>query len=432
MLKDGAKPVAHLAGRAQPRDRHQGARVFLGDPVIEHGGEFYISRATSRPPAAAPAARPLRAAPAPAARHRDRCRPRRHRPRHGEPEARHDGEDLHARRRAEAAALLEKAGYKVMMIRETDVTSRRRTARRSRTSGRRPLRQHPLQLALPEHQDDGRRGHVFPPGPALDRFLEPGQEGRLRAGGPPINAFAAWNTVLAGALHRRLLDALHSGDRGEKFEHLAVLRGLVPGRPRRAGVPLERRRGRPPRDPAYRDTIAGAIFAGIQDYADEIRRLHPIAGGRRRRPQGPAPGGARRPTARFAARPPPGHEPPAARQPRTGAPLPQAGHLPGREGSRTSDRPRPPRLHPDRPDQRLRADARPHPAQPGRRATARAGSCATCTARGAGGLGPEERTAFEHHLPSTDILVAFPLEAWPHLQAAMRARTKERSAWSGA
>jgi uncharacterized protein YcaQ len=49
----------------------------------------------------------------------------------------------------------------------------------------------------------------------------------------------------------------------------------------------------------------------------------------------------------------------------------------------------------------------------------------------AGGLGPEERTAFEHHLPSTGILVAFPLDAWPHLHAAMRARTKERSAWMG-
>ncbi len=46
-------------------------------------------------------------------------------------------------------------------------------------------------------------------------------------------------------------------------------------------------------------------------------------------------------------------------------------------------------------------------------------------------LAAEERTAFEHHLPSTHVLVAFPLEAWPHLHAAMRARTTERSAWMG-
>lgn len=43
----------------------------------------------------------------------------------------------------------------------------------------------------------------------------------------------------------------------------------------------------------------------------------------------------------------------------------------------------------------------------------------------------ERRTAFEHHLPSTGILVALELDAWPHLQTAMRARTKRDSAWSG-
>lgn len=42
-----------------------------------------------------------------------------------------------------------------------------------------------------------------------------------------------------------------------------------------------------------------------------------------------------------------------------------------------------------------------------------------------------ERTAFEHHLPATGVLVAFGLEAWPHLQAAMRTRTRQSGAWSG-
>lgn len=44
---------------------------------------------------------------------------------------------------------------------------------------------------------------------------------------------------------------------------------------------------------------------------------------------------------------------------------------------------------------------------------------------------PAARTAFEHHLPDSGILVAFPLDAWPHLLAAMRARTRRTSAWSG-
>jgi uncharacterized protein len=46
-------------------------------------------------------------------------------------------------------------------------------------------------------------------------------------------------------------------------------------------------------------------------------------------------------------------------------------------------------------------------------------------------LPAEERTAFEHHMPSSSNLVAFPLDAWPHLHAAMGERTRLRSAWMG-
>ena len=41
------------------------------------------------------------------------------------------------------------------------------------------------------------------------------------------------------------------------------------------------------------------------------------------------------------------------------------------------------------------------------------------------------RTAFEHHLPDTQVLVAFPVAAWPHLLGAMRQRTRRAGAWSG-
>ena len=43
----------------------------------------------------------------------------------------------------------------------------------------------------------------------------------------------------------------------------------------------------------------------------------------------------------------------------------------------------------------------------------------------------DRRIAFEHHLPATSLLVAFGLEAWPHLLAAMRTRTRRSGAWSG-
>jgi uncharacterized protein YcaQ len=52
-------------------------------------------------------------------------------------------------------------------------------------------------------------------------------------------------------------------------------------------------------------------------------------------------------------------------------------------------------------------------------------------AAGGGALPAERRTAFEHHLPSTHILVALEAEAWPHLRRAMRERSRRAGAWSG-
>ena len=41
------------------------------------------------------------------------------------------------------------------------------------------------------------------------------------------------------------------------------------------------------------------------------------------------------------------------------------------------------------------------------------------------------REAFEHHLPDSSNLAALPLDAWPHLQVAMRARERSDSTWCG-
>jgi hypothetical protein len=48
-----------------------------------------------------------------------------------------------------------------------------------------------------------------------------------------------------------------------------------------------------------------------------------------------------------------------------------------------------------------------------------------------GSLAAEERRAFEHHLPSTNVLAALPLDAWPHLRAAMLERSARPNAWLG-
>src|SRR5947208_9197834 len=46
-------------------------------------------------------------------------------------------------------------------------------------------------------------------------------------------------------------------------------------------------------------------------------------------------------------------------------------------------------------------------------------------------LAANQRKAFEHHLPHSNVLAALPFEAWPHLIAAMRHRAKRASWWSG-
>lgn len=50
---------------------------------------------------------------------------------------------------------------------------------------------------------------------------------------------------------------------------------------------------------------------------------------------------------------------------------------------------------------------------------------------GATTLATASRMAFEHHVPGTGILVAFPLDAWPHLLGAMRRWSLGRGAWAG-
>src|SRR5439155_16842549 len=46
-------------------------------------------------------------------------------------------------------------------------------------------------------------------------------------------------------------------------------------------------------------------------------------------------------------------------------------------------------------------------------------------------LTPAERSAFEHHLPGSNVLAALTLDAWPHLLAAMRRRSRGMRSWSG-
>jgi N-acetylmuramoyl-L-alanine amidase len=278
LLKAGAKPVARLVDHSRETDLN-GLRVFMGDPVVERSGSFYLSRLDYEFHFM-PRLRP------------DLCGPAPHPPHLIVVDAGHGGVDhgtenpnlrsmektytldvaLVLRRRLEAA------GYKVMMIRDSDVTipKESRAEIANRWSPDLFVSIH-FNSLFPNTKTTGVEVMSFPlhKQRSTDSW-SPGKKDDSESAEAPINAFGAWNTLLGSVLHRRLLDALHSGDRGEKFEHLAVLRGLMcPGVLVEPAFLSSDAEGQRLASPAYRDTIAAAILAGIQDYSEVLRRLAP-------------------------------------------------------------------------------------------------------------------------------------------------------------
>jgi N-acetylmuramoyl-L-alanine amidase len=276
MLKDGEKPVARLTEGSRDTDIG-GLRVFLGDKVIERGGRFYISR-NDFEYRLRPRLRPALCGPP----------PRQPRvialdPGHGGAD---DGTENHTYHTMEKTytldvaerlkRLLAAAGYVVVMTRETDVDVPKQVRSEIANQARADLfvSIH-FNSLYPNTKTTGVELLEFPPRTQRStNSWSPGEKNDAEQASSPVNGFNAWNTVLAGSLHRRVLDALKTGDRGEKFEHLGVLRGLkCPGVLVESAFLSSDSEAERLAKPAYRDVIAAAILAGIQDYAEVVRRL---------------------------------------------------------------------------------------------------------------------------------------------------------------
>ncbi|HZZ19640.1 MAG TPA: N-acetylmuramoyl-L-alanine amidase [Opitutaceae bacterium] len=278
ILKDGAKPIAKFTDRSRDTDV-EGLRVFMGDPVIEHGGAFFISRADYEYHLL-PRLRP------------DLCGALPRQPHIIVIDAGHGGIDhgtenprlgtMEKTYTLDVAlrlrALLEAAGYKVMMIRDTDVTvpKESRAAIANDWSADLYISIH-FNSTYPNSKTAGVEVMSFPwKAQRSTDSWSPGKSNDSESGNAPVNTFAAWNTLFGSFLHRHLLESLHSGDRGEKFEHLAVLRGLAcPGILVEPAFLSSDAEGPSLATAAYRDAIAGAIAAGIHDYDEELRKLRP-------------------------------------------------------------------------------------------------------------------------------------------------------------
>jgi len=276
LLKDGPQPVAKLTEHSRDMDI-KGLRLFLGNPVNELGGAFFVSLADYRL-RLLPRLRPALCLPRPPVPGIIAIDPG-----HG---GNDHGADNHSLGTMEKTytldvavrlkGLLEAAGYKVVMTRDSDfdlpLALRAEVANRAGADLFVSIHFNSL---YPNTKTTGAEVLTFPP-PAQRSTDSWSIRGRndSEPGAAPVNAFDPWNTVLAGAVHRKVLDALRDGDRGEKLAHLGVLRDLkCPGILLESAIISSDKEAALLRTSEFREKIASAVCAGIGDYAEELRSL---------------------------------------------------------------------------------------------------------------------------------------------------------------
>lgn len=292
LLKDGAQPVARLVDRSREIDL-KGLRVFLGDAAIERSGVFYVSRVDYRV-RIVPRLRPGSVPAPPGA------------PKVVVIDPGHGGTDHGAENRAlgtmektytldvalRLRRLLEGAGFKVVLTRDSDVdiplALRAEIANRAGADLFVSIHFNSL---YPNTKTTGAEVLSFPP--RTQRSTDswsPGRKDDAESKDAPVNAFDAWNSILAGAVHRRVVDALRDGDRGEKLAHLGALRELkCPGVLVESAIISSDKESELLATPGFRDKIATALFEGIQDYAAAAGPAQALAA---KAPAAQAPAGA--------------------------------------------------------------------------------------------------------------------------------------------
>jgi N-acetylmuramoyl-L-alanine amidase len=249
-----------------------GLRVFLGDPVVLSEQALYVSR-TDFEKCLVPLLRPGRGVAVPA------------QPRIVVLDPGHGGKDtgtsinektyaLDVARRAKL--LLEAAGYRVVLTRETDVfidlPQRAALANVSRADVFVSLHFN----ALP--RDSRTSGvEVFSFAPQFQRSANAWgttQRNDAESIASPVNRFDHLSVMLASSVHRRFLEDLKSYDRGKKLAHWGVLRPLnCPGILVECGFLTSDAEARLIATADHRQRIARAVAQGIIDYATLLGRL---------------------------------------------------------------------------------------------------------------------------------------------------------------
>jgi N-acetylmuramoyl-L-alanine amidase len=273
--------------------RVDGLVVDLGDPTVVRGGALYLSKIDFER-RLIPLLRPALAGPPPPAPRIIAIDPG-----HGGYDPGKENSRLRLQEKVltldvglRLRKLLEAAGYKVVMTRVTD---RPPGATKEADT---PLRPEIANLAHADlfisiHFNAGppadTRTHgttVFTFAPSYQRSSDSwsgaigdnSEPNREHPTPSPANRNDLWNVVLAHAVHRELLTALHTQDLGERLSHLAVLRPLnCPGILVESAYLSNDAEAERVATPAFRQQIAEAMAAGIRAYCAELDSLQPPA-----------------------------------------------------------------------------------------------------------------------------------------------------------
>ncbi len=254
-----------------------GLRFFLGQPVTARHGMLYVDAVDYRN-CLVPLLRPALAAGRP------------HRPRIVAIDPGHGGVDrgtenpklglqektftLDVARRLRR--LLENRGFAVVLTRDADerVENSQRALIANRAHADLFVSIH-FNSLYPDTKTTGAEVFTFTrPGQRSDSSRGLGQPDDTEDGPAPVNRFDPWSVALADALHRATVTQLKLPDRGQKTKHLGMLRSLdCPGALVESGFLSNEEEARKIATPAYRQRIAEALAAAIENYAGLVQSL---------------------------------------------------------------------------------------------------------------------------------------------------------------
>jgi len=259
-----------------------GLRVFLGDPTRVRGGMIYLSRIDADR-SLLPLVRPGLGVPLPPEPKIIVLDPG-----HGGKDDGTENKVLGMKEKSltldvglRLRKLLEAAGYKVAMTRTDD---RELASRKEIDLALRAEVAHRVHadLFVSIHFNaaarDTKGTEVFALAPRTQRSTDSWstRENDSVTDELPGNRFDHWSAVATAALHRELLHALKTEDRGKKIAHWAVLRTLdCPGVLVEPAIISNEGEARRVATPEFRQQIAEALAAGIRGYATTLDSLRP-------------------------------------------------------------------------------------------------------------------------------------------------------------